>query len=232
MPEPDRRAAYLDALGITRWVRREAPPTDRDTSGEKVQSDDEDMAVPDVATLDWPGLRQRVLACQDCDLCQTRNRVVFGVGDEVADWLIVGEAPGEQEDLQGEPFVGRAGLLLNNMLAAAGLSRDSVFIANVIKCRPPGNRDPNPQEVEACLGFLQRQIALIEPKIILVVGRVAAQTLLQSDAPVGRLRGRVHGYQGIPLVVTYHPAYLLRRPVEKRKAWEDLKLAMSVFTAG
>jgi len=232
MPAPDYRSAYLDALGITRWVRRDAPPVGSLGAGElggAVSLLDDGGTEPDVAMLDWPGLREKVLGCQGCDLCGTRTQVVFGVGDESADWLIVGEAPGEQEDLQGEPFVGRAGLLLNNMLAAVGLSRETVFIANVIKCRPPGNRDPGPREIEACLGYLHRQIALIQPKMILVVGRVAAQTLLQSDAPVGRLRGQVHTYEDVPLVVTYHPAYLLRRPVEKRKSWEDLKLAMSVF---
>jgi DNA polymerase len=155
---------------------------------------------------------------------------VFGVGDRRAEWLVVGEAPGVEEDRRGEPFVGRAGELLNAMLLAVGLRREQVYIANVLKSRPPHNRDPSPQEVAACLPFLLRQIALLRPRIILVVGRIAAQNLLASDLPIGRLRGQVHtfGPGSTPLVVTYHPAYLLRSPGEKRKAWEDLKLARRV----
>jgi DNA polymerase len=154
---------------------------------------------------------------------------VFGVGNRQARWLVIGEAPGEQEDLQGEPFVGRAGLLLNEMLRAIGLRRDEVYIANILKCRPPGNRDPRPEEVAACEGFLKRQIALLRPRIILAVGRIAAQSLLKTATPISKLRGQVHRYQGIPLVITYHPAYLLRSPQEKRKAWRDLLLARHTF---
>jgi DNA polymerase len=153
--------------------------------------------------------------------------VVFGVGDRNARWMIVGEAPGADEDRQGEPFVGRAGLLLNEMLRAVGLAREQVYIANILKCRPPENRDPKPEESKLCEGYLQQQIALVQPGLLLTVGRIAAQNLLREDTPIGRLRGRVHRYgpAGIPLVVTYHPAYLLRSPGQKRRAWEDLCLA-------
>ncbi|HEV2321144.1 MAG TPA: uracil-DNA glycosylase, partial [Gammaproteobacteria bacterium] len=161
-----------------------------------------------------------------CGLRAGCTQTVFGVGDEQAKWLIIGEAPGADEDKQGEPFVGRAGQLLNSMIAALGLKREQVYIANVLKCRPPGNRDPKPEEAELCRPFLERQIALIRPKIILAVGRIAAQNLLQTETPIGRLRGTVHRLGEVPLVVTYHPAYLLRSPGEKRKAWVDMKLAM------
>ena len=168
--------------------------------------------------------------CLRCPLHQTRTNTVFGVGDRQADWLVVGEAPGAEEDKQGEPFVGRAGGLLNSMLRGIGLAREQVFIANVLKCRPPANRDPRPEEVAQCLPYLERQIGLLQPKIMLAVGRIAAQNLLATDTPIGKLRGHVHrfGAAGIPLVVTYHPAYLLRSPTEKRKAWEDLKFARRV----
>jgi DNA polymerase len=186
----------------------------------------------DASHLNWDELARVVSGCQACDLYRQRTQAVLGVGNREADWLIIGEAPGEQEDIQGEPFVGRAGRLLDNMLLAMGLDRKAVYIANVVKCRPPRNRDPRPEEVAACLGYLQRQIALIQPKIILVVGRIAAQNLLKTEDPVGRLRGKLHRLPGtdIPLVVSYHPAYLLRKPVEKAKAWEDLKLALSVMS--
>jgi DNA polymerase len=172
-------------------------------------------------------LRLAVRDCTACALHQGRTQTVFGVGAESARWMIVGEAPGAEEDRQGEPFVGPAGQLLNEMLRAVGLARDAVFIANILKCRPPDNRDPRPEEVAACAGHLAAQIRLVGPQLILAVGRVAAQNLLQQAVPVGRLRGRVHHYgaAAIPLVVTYHPAYLLRSPAEKRKAWDDLRLA-------
>jgi uracil-DNA glycosylase family 4 len=179
----------------------------------------------------FAGLPGEVAACTRCSLHQSRTQTVFGVGDPQADWMIIGEAPGAEEDRQGEPFVGRAGQLLNEMLRAVGLSRERVYIANILKCRPPNNRDPKPEEVQACSEYLQRQVAIVRPRIILAVGRIAAQNLLHSEQPVGRLRGRVHGYEpgGIPLVVTYHPAYLLRSPGEKRKSWEDLCLARSAL---
>jgi DNA polymerase len=177
----------------------------------------------------WDELQAQVQACQRCSLHQTRTQTVFGVGDRQAGWLVIGEAPGEQEDLQGEPFVGRAGLLLNEMLRAIGFRRERVFIANILKCRPPKNRDPQPDEAAACEGYLKRQIALIRPKIILAVGRIAAQNLLKTTTPIGKLRGSVHDYQGVPLVVTYHPAYLLRSPLEKRNAFDDLRLALRTY---
>jgi DNA polymerase len=192
----------------------------------------------DLATLDWPALRSAVAGCQACSLCSSRTQTVFGVGHPQAHWMVVGEAPGENEDLQGEPFVGAAGQLLDRMLAALQLSRAadgpperSVYIANTLKCRPPRNRNPSAEELAQCEPFLVRQIELLQPRIILAMGRFAVQTLLRSDEPIGRLRGRVHRYQGVPLVVTYHPAYLLRSLPEKAKAWEDLCLAAETAEA-
>lgn len=179
---------------------------------------------------EWERLAQEVAACTACPLHQTRTQAVFGVGNRNADWMLIGEAPGEQEDLKGEPFVGRAGQLLNEMLKALRLQREEVYITNVLKSRPPGNRDPRPEEVLACEPFLKRQIALVAPKIILAVGRIAAQSLLKTEAPLSRLRGKVYRYATIPLVVVYHPAYLLRNPAAKRQAWEDLKLAWRVYS--
>ena len=180
---------------------------------------------------DWGVLRERVAGCTACGLCKTRTQTVFGVGNTRAEWLVIGEAPGAEEDRQGEPFVGRAGQLLNAMLLAIGLPRETVFIANILKCRPPGNRDPKPEEVSRCLPYLSAQIALLKPKIILAVGRIAAQNLLATDAPLARLRGKLHhfGEANTPLVITYHPAYLLRTPADKRKAWEDLKFARATY---
>jgi DNA polymerase len=179
----------------------------------------------------WHQVAGEVASCTRCELHSCRNRTVFGVGDRNARWLIVGEAPGAEEDQQGEPFVGRAGRLLDSMLLAIGLRRDQVFIANVLKCRPPANRDPKPDEVANCLPYLAQQIALLKPKMILAVGRIAAQNLLATDAPLARLRGKLHhfGEAATPLVITYHPAYLLRSPADKRKAWEDLKFARATY---
>jgi DNA polymerase len=183
-----------------------------------------------IAALEWPAFAPDVEACTACGLCRTRNKAVPGVGDERAQWLFVGEAPGAEEDARGEPFVGQAGRLLDNMLAALGMQRGkNVYIANVLKCRPPGNRTPEPSEVEACRPYLDRQIALIGPKIIVALGKSAATTLLNVDATIASLRGRVHRYQGVPLVVTYHPAYLLRNLPDKAKAWEDLCLARTTM---
>lgn len=189
------------------------------------------QVILDVSNSDWPELKQVVSECSKCELAKGRTQTVFGTGSETADWLIIGEAPGEHEDRQGQPFVGRAGLLLNNMIKAVGYEREAVYIANVVKCRPPNNRDPHLEEVVACSSYLKRQIALLKPKLVLVVGRVAAQHLLNTTAAVGKLRGKVHRYPGTdtPLVVTYHPAYLLRRPIEKRKSWEDLKFALATY---
>lgn len=181
-----------------------------------------------VAGLGWEALEARVAACTACpEPAANRSRTVFGVGDRRARWMIIGEAPGAEEDRQGEPFVGRAGKLLNAMLAAVGLRREEVYIANILKCRPPGNRDPRPEEAQACRPFLLRQIELVSPRLLLVVGRIAAHNLLHTDLPLGRLRGRLHRHEdsGLPVVVTYHPAYLLRNPADKAKAWQDLKFA-------
>ena len=179
-----------------------------------------------IAALDWKSFAADVDACTACKLCRTRNRSVPGVGDVNAEWLFVGEAPGAEEDARGEPFVGQAGRLLDNMLASLGLARgQAVYIANVLKCRPPGNRTPEPLEVEACLPYLDRQIALIRPRLIVALGRSAATSLLQVDATIASLRGRVHRYRDLPLIVTYHPAYLLRNLPDKAKAWEDLLFA-------
>lgn len=188
-----------------------------------------------IETMDWPALQAAVADCQACGLCRSRKNTVFGTGDAQADWMIVGEAPGENEDLQGEPFVGQAGQLLDNMLRAVGRSRagqggQGAYIANVLKCRPPANRNPQPPEVAQCEPYLARQVALVRPKIILAMGRFAVQSLLKTEEPIGRLRGRVHHYEGVPVIVTYHPAYLLRTPADKAKAWADLCLAMD--TAG
>jgi DNA polymerase len=181
----------------------------------------------EIMSLEWPALKARVAGCTDCPLHARRNKTVFGVGDENADWLLVGEGPGADEDAQGEPFVGQAGKLLDNMLAAIGLKRDAnVYIANVVKCRPPGNRNPEPAEALACEPYLHRQIELIRPKLIIALGKVAAANLLASDASVSSMRGRIHRYRGIPLIVTYHPAYLLRSLADKAKAWADLRFAV------
>ena len=203
------------------------------------------VSAPEVAALDWPALREAVAGCRACGLCEKRRQTVFGVGHARAHWMVVGEAPGEQEDLRGEPFVGPAGRLLDQMLAALGLTRAEtapegapaltpdrqVYIANTLKCRPPGNRNPEPAELARCEPFLVRQIELVQPQVILAMGRFAVQALLRTDEPVGRLRGRVHRYQGVPLIVTYHPAYLLRNLLDKAKAWDDLCLAMDTMEA-
>jgi DNA polymerase len=184
--------------------------------------------------VEWGALEAQVASCRACGLHETRTQAVFGVGDRNADLMIIGEAPGADEDRQGKPFVGRAGQLLNAMLFAMGFQREQVFIANVLKCRPPGNRDPRPEEAAHCEPFLMRQVELVRPKVVLAVGRISAQNLLGSSDPVGRLRGRVHtfGSRGIPLVVTYHPAYLLRSPDQKSKVWQDLQSVMQLLGCG
>jgi DNA polymerase len=187
--------------------------------------------------MGWDELEAAVAACTACPLCQSRTRTVFGVGNPTAPWMIIGEAPGAEEDARGEPFVGQAGRLLDNMLTSIGRSRSSdaqqpVFIANVLKCRPPGNRNPQPDEVAACEPFLLRQIELVQPRLVLVLGRVAAQSVLHTDAPISALRGRVHRLAAagreVPAIVSYHPAYLLRNLADKAKAWADLCLALDV----
>lgn len=219
-----RRAAVLDAIGIERFVPRDAAKS----AGPRAAAVGPDGMDP--SSLDWDGLARTVAGCTRCALSTTRTQTVFGVGSRSARWFVVGEAPGAEEDRQGEPFVGRAGQLLNSMLRGIGLAREQVFIANVLKCRPPGNRDPSPEEVRCCMPYLHRQIALVAPSLILCVGRIAAQNLLTTDTPIGKLRGKVHTLApfDVPVVVTYHPAYLLRSPGEKRKAWDDLKFAMGV----
>ena len=188
-----------------------------------------------VEHMDWPALRDAVAACQACALCESRRQTVFGVGHIEAEWMIVGEAPGEQEDKQGEPFVGRAGVLLDRMLESLKLTRadasaaQQVYIANVLKCRPPANRNPLPQEVAQCEPYLLRQIELVQPKLILAMGRFAVQSLLKSNEAIGRLRGKVHEVSGVPVIVTYHPAYLLRNPADKALVWDDLCLAREVW---
>jgi DNA polymerase len=184
----------------------------------------------DIATLDWDALRERVASCRACRLCESRTQTVFGVGHQRAHCMIIGEAPGENEDLQGEPFVGAAGQLLDRMLPAIGLTRAAaeparqVYIANTLKCRPPRNRNPEPDELARCSVYLHRQIELVQPRLLLAMGRFAVQTLLESHEPIGRLRGRVHRWRNLPVVVTYHPAYLLRNPADKARAWADLCL--------
>ncbi len=217
LPEAMRRY-YLDTMGIQVWQSLEqqgqtAVATGGSTHNDKTENEDQI----------WQRLEQAVATCTKCELHATRTRTVFGVGDKNADLLIIGEAPGRDEDLQGEPFVGRAGQLLNAMLAAIGLDREQVYIANILKCRPPDNRDPRPEEAAACNPWLQQQIELIRPSVILALGRVAAHNLLSTEQSLGALRGKQHSYAGIPLLVSYHPAYLLRKPVEKRKSWQDLK---------
>jgi uracil-DNA glycosylase len=258
----DRQRAMLRAMGLSVWAPPSAPaevlldapaavsaaPMPSPPASERpivpIRSAPAVAAEPaialepltgEVAALDWPALRAAVAACQACALCESRTQTVFGVGNPRAHWMIVGEAPGEQEDLRGEPFVGPAGQLLDAMLKALGLTRSEappeqqVFIANTLKCRPPRNRNPEPAELARCEPFLRRQLALVQPKVILAMGRFAVQSLLRSDDAIGRLRGRIHRYEGVPLIVTYHPAYLLRQPADKAKAWEDLCLAASLL---
>jgi uracil-DNA glycosylase family 4 len=213
--EPARRLRYLQALGVEPWRRRVAAPA---------------AAAPAVAvaepSADWDGLQAAVAACRKCRLCETRTNTVFGVGPRAAPLMVVGEGPGADEDARGEPFVGRAGKLLDEMLRAIGRSRErDTFIANVVKCRPPGNREPAEDEAEHCRPFLEQQLRLVRPKLIVALGRVAAQRLLATDTPIGKMRGQSYawGPDATPLMVTYHPAYLLRNPGDKAKSWEDLK---------
>ncbi|MDX1517253.1 MAG: uracil-DNA glycosylase [Woeseiaceae bacterium] len=213
-----QRRAYLDALGVDLWVPRDGVDDEEPCGG----------AATDSGGLDWEPLRERVAACTRCELHQSRTQTVFGVGNRDASWLFIGEAPGAEEDRRGEPFVGRAGKLLDEMLRAVGQSRKTAFIANVLKCRPPNNRDPKPDEAAACRDYLDRQIELIRPDIVIAVGRIAAHNLLGTETPVGRLRGKRHMLGDVPLVVTYHPAYLLRSPSQKRKVWDDLCLARDI----
>lgn len=226
-PDPPAAAAPATAAPMAQAVQA-------------AQAAQAEMTGSSPAALDWPALRAAVAECRACSLHETRRRTVFGVGAVRAHWMVVGEAPGEQEDRRGEPFVGAAGQLLDRMLAALGLGRGEdgddaarqVYIANTLKCRPPGNRNPAADELARCEPFLRRQIALVQPRIIVAMGRFAVQSLLRTDEPIGRLRGRVHAFQGVPLVVSYHPAYLLRNPADKARAWADLCLAADTVQRG
>ncbi|MCK4951130.1 MAG: uracil-DNA glycosylase [Gammaproteobacteria bacterium] len=229
------RRTYLDAMGIQVWEQRDGPllgeglALEEERPGNNVEH--QHQVQIDVQDLGWEALQQQVASCVGCDLHTSRTQTVFGVGNQNADLLIIGEAPGADEDQQGEPFVGRAGKLLNEMLLAIGLERRAVYIANILKCRPPENRDPQVAEVFACEPYLRRQVQLIKPKLILAVGRVAAQNLLKTETKIGKLRGQQYVYPDtdIPVVVTYHPAYLLRSPMEKRKSWQDLLMVKDVL---
>lgn len=233
------RFEILHELGLTPIWRLRAParavkaPVEQEPSHEVREPRAPAVALDRtvrIAALDWSNFSADVAACTACGLARTRNLSVPGVGDIHAEWLFVGEAPGAEEDARGEPFVGQAGRLLDNMLLALGVKRGQrVYIANVLKCRPPSNRTPAPLEVEACRPYLDRQIALIQPKIIVALGKSAATTLLNVEASIASLRGRVYRYEGVPLIVTYHPAYLLRNLPDKAKAWEDLCLAQSTL---
>ena len=249
LPSEHQRRAYLQALGIDVWLPRDAaetpaaaettaaerpaaetPAAETPATGTTATETTAAVEQPSAAGLNWEALRETVSNCQLCPLHESRTQTVFGVGNLDADWMIIGEAPGAEEDRRGEPFVGRAGQLLDEMLRAVGQPREKVFIANILKCRPPHNRDPEAVEAAACRAYLERQIALVKPKIILAVGKVATQYLLASDAPVGQMRGSVHHYADIPVVVTYHPAYLLRSPAQKSKSWDDLCLAIHALS--
>ena len=240
-PEVKVQAAAVGPVTAPAAVARAAPPAAPVPAVPAVVA----KPVPAVAMkpladgverMDWTALQETAAACQACDLCAQRKKSVFGVGDFQANWMVIGEAPGEEEDAQGEPFVGQSGQLLDNMLKAVGLSRKAqgdagVYIANAIKCRPPGNHNPSAQELATCAPYLARQVALVQPKIILLMGRFAVQSVLQTTEPLGKLRGQVHTHQGVPVVVTYHPAYLLRNPADKAKAWADLVLALKTVQA-
>ena len=232
---PEQRE-YLQALGIEVWLPRDHPLF----AGGGTEQGGRAAGKPSLAPparpgpaaertpSSWEALQAAVAGCRRCGLHQGRTQTVFGVGKVDADWMLIGEAPGAEEDRRGEPFVGRAGKLLDSMLRAVGLSREQVFIANILKCRPPNNRDPKPDEVAACEDYLTQQIHAVQPKLILALGRVAAQNLLKTETPIGKMRGNLYrwGDPAVPVVVTYHPAYLLRAPREKRKSWQDLQLAM------
>lgn len=231
--DEQRRRQYLDALGITRWEPRRPGAAEVPVAAGAADSAvlrEAPVAPASPAPADagvsspgaWTALQAEVRACTRCALHKTRTQTVFGVGNQNAKWMFIGEAPGADEDRQGEPFVGKAGQLLNAILFAMGLKREEVYIANVLKCRPPGNRDPQPEEVAQCEPYLIRQIELIRPQLIVALGRHAAHSLLKTEVPLAKLRGQMLSYHGTPLFVTYHPAYLLRNPADKRKVWDDL----------
>jgi DNA polymerase len=240
----DHHVMYLNAMGITLWQKNNfksslpslpnnainAQPKnnalvnlDKTPSHDHSQCDDKENT--------WQTLASTVAHCQLCTLCTSRTQTVFGNGNKQAQWLFIGEAPGQKEDQQGHPFVGDAGQLLTEMLRAMNLTRDDVFVANILKCRPPNNRDPQPFEIEQCMPYLNQQIDLVSPKMIIAVGRIAAQTLLKTSQPIGTLRQKVHAVNNTPLIVVYHPAFLLRSPIEKKKTWQDLQFAIEKFNA-
>lgn len=241
---------YIDTSDpVDEWIQESSPEPDsakglvtvqesnQETSvslGLSIEGSDRQLAAlpAGLAVENWSDLQAEVASCTKCSLCETRTQTVFGSGNRQADWMLIGEAPGQSEDQQGLPFVGKAGLLLTEMIRAIGLAREEVYIANILKCRPPNNRDPKPDEIANCSPYLQRQLDLVQPKIILAVGRIAAQALLKTDQPIGKLRGKVHTLGTIPVVVVYHPAYLLRSLLEKRKAWQDLVFAMQHTSEG
>lgn len=241
------RLQYLQAMEIDVWIPRDSHGSDTElpktVEQALVEADSvaKTTAPAKISTLEeidefgqnngknWQELEHQVASCQQCSLCQTRTQTVFGSGSKTAEWMLIGEAPGFDEDREGMPFVGRAGQLLTEMIRALGLARDDVYIANMLKCRPPNNRDPESEEVASCNAYLKQQIAMVQPKIILALGRVAGQNLLQTGEPLRELRGKVHYLDKIPVIVIYHPAYLLRSLLEKRKAWQDLQIALKFF---
>ncbi len=245
------RIERLQVMGVTVWQERGKRPSASKASATTVRAKEpskpapvpsrvpdtpkvevlQDAPKPDASAMDWQQLRAAVSSCRACALCETRAKPVFGAGDQNAQVMLVGEAPGAEEESRGEPFAGSAGQLFDAMLMAIGLKRSSVFVSNVVKCRAPGNRDPNSSEASQCSSYLERQIELVNPGVIIAVGRVAAQNLLQSNASLGKMRGKVHefGDAKIPTVVTYHPSYLLRSPEYKRKAWEDLLMSQNML---
>lgn len=246
-PRGGPSAAAAASLGSPGTAARAVEPPPAALAARPAEPGERDRLPipPQVAAMDWTALRAAVASCRACALCESRTHTVFGIGHARAHWMVVGEAPGEQEDLKGEPFVGQAGRLLDAMLHAIGVSRADAaaegapaltpdrqaYIVNTLKCRPPRNRNPEPREMASCEPFLVRQIELVRPRIILAMGRFAVQALLRTTEPIGRLRGRVHRYQGVPLIVTYHPAYLLRNLPDKAKAWDDLCLAAQTMQA-
>jgi DNA polymerase len=230
LPEAMRRY-YLDTMGIQVWQSLQQQVQVAAGDSDNTENSTTEHEYTENTDAVWQQLERDVANCTKCELHTSRTQTVFGTGDKNADLLIIGEAPGRDEDLQGEPFVGRAGQLLNAMLAAIGLDREQVYIANILKCRPPNNRDPQAEEAAACNPWLQQQIALIQPAVILALGRIAAHNLLNTEQSLAALRGKQHSYAGIPLLVSYHPAYLLRKPVDKRKSWQDLKHVKSLLNS-
>jgi DNA polymerase len=237
-----RRDLFLKEMGITQWVPKESVRRESATLAEANEAAGTSEAATTtrharIASLDWQALEAEAMQCTSCGLCKTRKRVVFGTGVREGGWVLVGEAPGAEEDVRGEPFVGQAGKLLDAMLSAAQLSRtQQVYILNVLKCRPPGNRDPQAEEVAACAPLLKRQLELLNPRLVIVLGRSAAQALLATETGIAKLRGQVHhvsiGQLQVPVIATYHPAYILRNLPDKAKAWQDWNFALDTFNAG